>query len=112
MAAAGAEAQDFAGGGDFEPLGHGFSRFDAFGTSHKFNSIAKERRIYAIARFEASAIFPILACAPLNRYGPLVFNSDGTGEATGAETGVVMSIGAPALSCLSTSAVKSISPVL
>jgi hypothetical protein len=43
VAAAGAGAQDFAGGGDFEPLGGGFLGFDAFWTSHKFNSIAKER---------------------------------------------------------------------
>jgi hypothetical protein len=57
MASAGAEAQDFTGGGDFEPLGHGFFRFDAFGTSHKFNSIAKEREVYAASRFGASAIF-------------------------------------------------------
>src|SRR5208283_2250295 len=64
MAAAGVEAQDFAGGGDFEPLGHGFFRFDAFGTSHKFNSIAKGREIYATSRFEASAIFPILTDRP------------------------------------------------
>ena len=57
MAAAGAKAQHLAGGGDFEPLGSGFFRFDAFGTSHKFNSIAKERKIYAMPCFEASAIF-------------------------------------------------------
>jgi hypothetical protein len=36
VAAAGGKADGFAGGGDFEPLGHGFFRFDAFGTSHKF----------------------------------------------------------------------------
>jgi hypothetical protein len=36
MAATGAGAQDFAGGGDFEPLGSGFLRFDAFWTTHKF----------------------------------------------------------------------------
>jgi hypothetical protein len=36
-------AQDFARAGDLEPLGHGLLRFDAFGSSHKFNSIAKER---------------------------------------------------------------------
>jgi len=57
MAASGVEAQNLAGGGDLEPLGRGFFRFDAFGTSHKFNSIAKERGIYAFPRFEASAIF-------------------------------------------------------
>ena len=37
VTATGARAQDFAGGGDLEPLRHGFLRFDAFGTSHKFN---------------------------------------------------------------------------
>jgi len=57
MAATRVKAQNLAGGGDFEPLGHGFFRFDAFGTSHKFNSIAKERGLYATSRFEASAIF-------------------------------------------------------
>ena len=35
VAPAGAKAQRLAGGGDFEPLGHGLFRFDAFGTSHK-----------------------------------------------------------------------------
>lgn len=34
MAPSGARAQCLAGGRDFEPLGHGFSRFDAFRTSH------------------------------------------------------------------------------
>ena len=67
MAAPGVETQDLAGGGDFEPLGRGFFRFDAFGTSHKFNSIAKERRAYATSRHEASAIFD----AGLQRLGPL-----------------------------------------
>jgi hypothetical protein len=32
---AGVAAQNFAGPGDFEPLGHGLLRFDAFGSSHK-----------------------------------------------------------------------------
>jgi hypothetical protein len=68
MASSSVEAQNLAGGGDFEPLGHGFFRFDAFGTSHKFNSIAKERGFYAASRFEASAIFLIFACRAL---GPL-----------------------------------------
>jgi hypothetical protein len=45
MAAPGAMAQDLAGGGDFEPLGDGLLRFDAFRTSHKFNS--KGRALYA-----------------------------------------------------------------
>jgi hypothetical protein len=35
VAVAGMAAQDFAGAGDFEPLGHGLLRFDAFGSSHK-----------------------------------------------------------------------------
>jgi hypothetical protein len=35
MAPSGARAHGLAGGGDFEPLGHGLFRFDAFGTSHK-----------------------------------------------------------------------------
>ena len=114
MASAGVEAQDFAGGGDFEPLGHGFFRFDAFGTSHNFNSFAKECGIYVIACLEASAIFPIPACrvAPWKRYGRLVFNSEGTGKTNGTELTGVMSIGAPALSCFSTSAVKSTSLLL
>jgi hypothetical protein len=41
VAAASAMAQGLASGGDFKPFGHGLFRFDAFGTSHKFNS--KER---------------------------------------------------------------------
>jgi hypothetical protein len=57
VAATGAGAQDFAGGGDFEPFGHGFLRFDAFGTSHKFNSIAKGRALYEFARAVASRNF-------------------------------------------------------
>jgi hypothetical protein len=57
MAKTGATAQNFAGAGDLEPLGHGFLRFDAFGSSHKFISIAKERGLYAAARSEASLIF-------------------------------------------------------
>src|ERR1039458_3252225 len=55
MAAAGARAHDLAGAGDFEPFGHGFFRFDAFGTSHKFISIAKERGIYVFISAVASA---------------------------------------------------------
>jgi hypothetical protein len=57
MAAAGAGAHDLAGAGDFEPFGHGFFGFDAFGTSHKFNSIAKERGIYLFISAVASANF-------------------------------------------------------
>jgi hypothetical protein len=35
MALASMAAQDFARAGDLEPLGHGFSRFNTFGSSHK-----------------------------------------------------------------------------
>jgi hypothetical protein len=42
--ATGLTAQDFAGGGYFEPLGHGFFRFDTFGTSHKFSLLSKRTR--------------------------------------------------------------------
>jgi hypothetical protein len=38
VAATGAGAQDFAARCDLEALGDRFLRFDAFGTSHKFNS--------------------------------------------------------------------------
>jgi hypothetical protein len=34
-------AQDLARGRYFEALGHGLFRFDAFGTSHKFNLLKK-----------------------------------------------------------------------
>lgn len=112
MASARVEAQNLAGGGDFEPLGHGFFRFNAFGTSHKFNSIAKERGVYAASRFGASAIFNLTGPAPLNRYGPLVLNIVGTGKSAGAELVAGMSIGAPAFSCFNTSSVKSISGAL
>jgi hypothetical protein len=57
VTATGAGAQDFAGGGDLEPFGYGFLRFDAFGTSHKFNSIAKGRALYEFARTVASTNF-------------------------------------------------------
>src|ERR1017187_7948368 len=36
MALASVAAQDFARAGDLEPLGHGLSCFNAFGSSHKF----------------------------------------------------------------------------
>ena len=35
MALARAAAHDFSGAGDLEALGHGFSRFDSLGSSHK-----------------------------------------------------------------------------
>ncbi len=35
VAATGAMAQGLASGSEFKPFGHGFLRFDAFGTSHK-----------------------------------------------------------------------------
>lgn len=45
MPATGLTAQDFAATGDFKPFRHGFLGFDAFGTSHKFNFLTKERAI-------------------------------------------------------------------
>jgi len=62
MAATGGIVHGFAGGGDFEPLGHGFLGFDAFGTSHKINSFAKERGIYMSLRLKASEKFLKYAC--------------------------------------------------
>jgi hypothetical protein len=35
VAVAGVAAQNFAGAGNLEPLGHGLFCFDAFGSSHK-----------------------------------------------------------------------------
>jgi hypothetical protein len=46
MAASGAMTENLARSSDFEPLGHGLFSFDAFGTSHKFNS--KERSLYVV----------------------------------------------------------------
>jgi hypothetical protein len=43
VAAAGAGAQNLAGGGDFEPLGDGFFSFNAFRTTHKSIVFQKER---------------------------------------------------------------------
>jgi hypothetical protein len=57
MAAARAGAHDLAGAGDFKPFGHGFLGFDAFWTSHKIISIAKERGIYVFISAVASAKF-------------------------------------------------------
>jgi hypothetical protein len=48
MAAAGAGAQDFAGGGDFEPLGRGFLRFNTFWTTHKIYFNSKRARTIRI----------------------------------------------------------------
>src|ERR1039457_6181454 len=55
MAAARAGAHDLAGAGDFKPFGHGFLGFDAFWTSHKIISIAKERGMYLFISAVASA---------------------------------------------------------
>ena len=64
MAFAGVAAQDFARAGDLESFGHGFSCFDAFGSSHKFIiSIAKGRALYAAAGGYASVIFKCVACS-------------------------------------------------
>src|SRR5689334_17648794 len=98
------KANRFAGRGDFEPLGHGFLRFDAFGTSHKINSITKGRALYVMRKKQARPIFLISEC-----YGRLVFKSDGVfGSAAGAD----ISIGAPMLSCARTESVKSSLPLL
>jgi hypothetical protein len=40
-----AGAHDLATGRDFEPFGHCFSRFRAFGTSHNINFFPKEREL-------------------------------------------------------------------
>jgi hypothetical protein len=45
VTAAGTTAQDFAAGGDFEPLGHRFLCFDTFGASHKFCFLPKEHAL-------------------------------------------------------------------
>jgi hypothetical protein len=63
MAFAGVAAQDFARAGDLEPLGHGLSCFDAFGSSHKFFiSIAKGRALYVTNDGCASANFYQCTC--------------------------------------------------
>ena len=103
MAATGARAHNFSASRNFESLGHGFPGFDAFGTSHKIISIAKERGIYLAARFEASAKFFKME---LNYGLPKLFNAGGVAV---VEAGLVMSIGAPAFNCLITSSVKSLS---
>jgi hypothetical protein len=71
MAFAGVTAHDFTGAGDFESLGHGLLRFDAFGTSHKFIiSIAKGRALYAADGYDASVIFLEMdSSAPIGRSG-------------------------------------------
>jgi hypothetical protein len=45
VALAGAHAHYFACGCYFKPLGHCFPCLDTFGSSHKINSISKEREI-------------------------------------------------------------------
>jgi hypothetical protein len=63
MAFAGVAAQDFARAGNLEPLGHGLSCFDAFGSSHKFFiSIAKGRALYVTNDGCASANFYQCTC--------------------------------------------------
>ncbi len=58
MAETRAAAQDFARAGDFKPLGHGLSCFDAFGSSHKFFiSITKGRDYTRLTTDYASANF-------------------------------------------------------
>jgi hypothetical protein len=58
VAEASAAVKNLACAGDFEPLAHGLSCFDAFGTSHKFIiSITKGRALYAADEQGASANF-------------------------------------------------------
>ncbi len=101
VAATGAGAQDFAGAGDLEPFGYGFLRFDAFGTSHKFISIAKGRALYKFACTVASTNF-IKSCC----YGRLLVL---TLKSSPVLAGVETSIGAPALSWDRTESVMSLS---
>ncbi len=100
VAATGAGAQDFAGGGDLEPFGYGLLRFDAFGTSHKFISIAKGRALYDL-RPQLQACFFDNCVA----YGALVLRLRGKPAPAPAFT----SIGAPALSWVKTAGVMSTS---
>jgi hypothetical protein len=57
MAASGAGALDFAGGGDLEPLGHGLIRFGAFWTTHKSILSQKELRKIPADRFRSKPEF-------------------------------------------------------
>jgi hypothetical protein len=62
MAASSAMAQYLARGGDFKPLGDRLFRFDAFGTSHKFDS--KERVLYVpVAAKQGKLKNKLVACA-------------------------------------------------
>jgi hypothetical protein len=45
VAFAGVAAQNFAAGRNFKTFGHGLSRFDTFGTSHKSNLSKRARNI-------------------------------------------------------------------
>jgi hypothetical protein len=61
VAAAGWEADSFAGGGDFKPLGHGFFGLDTFWASHKSIYDEKERKLYRFALCGASVNILIIA---------------------------------------------------
>jgi len=54
MASAGGKAGGFAGAGDFEPLGDGFSGLNTFGASHKLNSYKKSAN-FTGSRFAGQA---------------------------------------------------------
>ena len=113
MAFAGVAAQDFARAGDLEPFGHGLSCFDAFGSSHKFNSIAKGRALYAAGRDDASVIFPVGTC--LEKIPTRARRLHGFASGGGVvwvAAGLATSMGAPALSWARTASVKSESPLL
>ena len=64
MALASMAAQDLASASDLEPLGHGFLRFDAFGTSHKFiNSNYKRVRTICRRTPQRKPDFKVCTCA-------------------------------------------------
>jgi hypothetical protein len=62
VALASVTAQDFAGAGNLEPLGHGLLRFDAFGTSHKFLFNYKRARTICEGGRRGKRDFSILSC--------------------------------------------------
>jgi VanZ family protein len=60
VAAAGAGALDLTGGGDFEPLGDGLVRFNAFGTTHKSINSQKESRTIPAEEFPSKPEFELI----------------------------------------------------
>jgi hypothetical protein len=62
VTAAGAGAQNLAGGGDLKPFGDGFVCFDAFGTTHKSIVFQKERENYQPREAVASLNLKCFGC--------------------------------------------------